>query len=693
MPISQKNRPVQVFTPLGEDVLLFYRMHGKEKLGELFEYELELLSEHGSLDPDKLLGESVTVGVSLPEGQWRHFNGHVARFGQHETLDGFAVYRATLRPWLWFLTRAANCRIFQHASAPDIVKQVFRDQGFSDFADRLAGQYAVREYCVQYRETDFDFASRLMEEEGIYYYFTHGNGKHTLVLADSPSAHEPFPGFASVPYHPESGGTDKTRTGHIHEWAVGREVQPGAHALTDYDFKKPKADLLVKSALPMPHAHAGYERFDYPGRYAEVGDGEGLVRRRMEQRRAEFEGCAGRGNARGLGAGHRFKLTGHRREAQNRDYLVVSADCRIKLDAYIATANPAGEGEMFHCTFAAIESAQTYRPPRLTPKSVVQGPQTAVVTGPAGEEIYTDPYGRVKVQFHWDRYGNRDENSSCWIRVAQPWAGQHWGMVALPRIGQEVVVEFLEGDPDRPLVTGSVYNHGQMPPYPLPENAHLSTIKSNSTKGGGGFNEIRFNDKKGKEQIFIHAERDQDVRVKSNAYEWVGGESHLIVNADLLEQVGGNRHSTVKGNHNEEVKGTASLKAGQDLQQKVGMKHALDAGQEIHLKAGMNVVIEAGGSITLKAGGGFIVVGPAGVTISGTPVLINSGGSAGSGSGSSPEAPKLPKAAADDKAGGMDQPPPTKPPKPKTYGPSSTVLKLAAEEEKPFCEKCENAKS
>ncbi|MCX7108752.1 MAG: type VI secretion system tip protein TssI/VgrG, partial [Proteobacteria bacterium] len=308
MPISQKNRPIKVSTPLGEDVLLFYRMHGTERLGGLFEYELDLLSENASIDPDKLLGENVTVGVSLPEGEWRYFNGYVAKFGQHETLDGFAVYRATLRPWLWFLTRAANCRIFQNTNVPEIVKQVFRDQGFSDFTEKLSGVYAAREYCVQYRETDFDFASRLMEEEGIYYYFTHENGKHHLVLADSPSAHDPFPGYEKIPYHPETGGTDKTRADHLHAWTVGREVQPGAHALTDYDFKKPKADLRVKSIIKMPHAHAGYEQFDYPGRYVEIGNGENLVRSRMEQRRAEFEGCTGHGNARGLGTGNLFKL-------------------------------------------------------------------------------------------------------------------------------------------------------------------------------------------------------------------------------------------------------------------------------------------------------------------------------------------------------------------------------------------------
>ena len=548
MPISQKNRPVRVSTPLGEDALLFHRMRGTETLGQLFEYELELLSENAAIDPDKLLGGNVTVGVSLPEGQWRHFNGYVARFGQQETLDGFALYRATLRPWLWFLTRAANCRIFQFQTAPDIVKQVFRDQGFGDFKERLSGSYAAREYCVQYRETDFDFASRLLEEEGIYYYFLHENGKHTLVLADSPAAHEPFPGYGQIPYHPEGGATDKARADHIHEWAFGREVQPGAHALADYDFKKPKASLTVKSAVKMPHAHAGYEVFDYPGGYAEVGDGEHLVRSRMEERGARHEGFEGRCNARGLATGNRFKLAGHRQQAQNRDYLVVSADYQIKLDGYIASASPSGESELFQCTFTAIELARPYRPPRKTPKAVVQGPQTAVVTGPAGEEIHTDQYGRVKVQFHWDRYGKLDEHSSCWVRVAQPWAGKNWGMVAIPRIGQEVVVDFLEGDPDRPLITGSVYNHSQMPPYKLPDNKTQSGIKSRSTKGGQftHFNEIRFEDKKGSEQVYIHAEKDQDnvvehdetTRVGHDRTETVGNDIHVTAGNSITLTVG-----------------------------------------------------------------------------------------------------------------------------------------------------------
>ena len=694
MALTQKNRPFQIATPLGDDVLLFYRMHGSESLGSLFQYELGLLSENPAIDPGKLLGQNVTVSMDMPDGSQRFFNGYVIHFAQHGILDGLAYYTANVQPWLWFLTRAANCRIFQQKSVPDIIKQVFSDQGFTDIKDKLSGSYATREYCVQYRETDFRFVSRLMEEEGIYYYFTHDNGLHHLVLADSSSSHDNYPGYEKIPFHTEEGATDRTRSDHIYAWGFSQGIQPGVYSLTDYDFKKPKTNLLVKSALKKQNPHSGYEYFDYhPGRYTEIGGGENLVRSRIEEQHSHFERCDGSGNARGLAVGYLFKLTDQPREDQNREYLVLAASYSLQQDSYVASGGSSGGGQSFSCHFTVSDRTQAFRPLRSTPKPLVHGAQTAVVCGPAGEEIYTDQYGRVKVQFHWDRYGKRDENSSCWVRVAQPWAGKNWGMISLPRIGQEVVVDFLEGDPDQPLITGSVYNNSQMPPYKLPDKMTMSTWKSYSTKGGGGFNEIRFDDKKGSEQVFIHAEKNQDTRVKNDAYEWIGNERHLMVVKDLLEEVDGDRHSTVKGDHNEEVKGTVSLKAGMDLQQKVGMKHAVDAGQEIHLKAGMNIVIEAGMSITLKAGGGFIVVGPAGVTISGTPVLINSGGSAGSGSGCSPTAPTAPKEAADDKAGGMDKPPLPKPPKPETYGPASTVLKLAAKDGMPLCAKCAEAEA
>lgn len=322
----------------------------------------------------------------------------------------------------------------------------------------------------------------------------------------------------------------------------------------------------------------------------------------------------------------------------------------------------------------------------MTPKPILHGSQTAFVVGPAGEEIYTDKYGRVKVQFHWDRNGKYDANSSCWIRVAQAWAGKKWGMMFIPRIGMEVIVEFFEGDPDQPVITGCVYNAEAMPAYALPDEKSKSGIKTDSTKGGG-FNEIRFEDKKGSEQVFIHGEKDIDLRVKKDSREHIGNERHLIVVKDKLEKVGGDKHLQVLGDKNEKVTGTVSLDAGQDLQEKVGMKYALDAGQEIHLKAGMNMVLEPGTNLTLKVGGNFININPAGVFIKGTMVFINSGGSAGSGAGSKPDAPKEPKEADKAEAGQkVSLPPPKTPPVAASFSLAALMMKTAAMTGTPFCD-------
>jgi len=408
------------------------------------------------------------------------------------------------------------------------------------------------------------------------------------------------------------------------------------------------------------------------------------VRARIEELHVDYETVKGSGNARGLATGALFKLTDYPRDDQNREYLIVSTDYQLQSDVF-GSSGTTSTGPVFQCWFTALDAQTPYRPPRNTPKSRVQGPQTAIVVGKSGEEIWTDQYGRVKIQFHWDRYGKSDEHSSCWVRVAQLWASKNWGAMAVPRIGQEVIVDFLEGDPDRPIITGRVYNGVNKPPYGLPGNATVTTLKSNSSKGGGGFNEIRLEDKKGSEQLFMHAEKDQDVRVKNDVFEWIGNGRHLIVKTDQLEQVEGDQHLTVQGDRNEKVTGSVSLDTGMDLQQKVGMNHAVDAGMEIHLKGGMNVVIEAGMSITLKAGSGFVVVGPTGVTISGTPVLVNSGGAMGSGSGCSPDVPKLPREADKAKPGGIADVDVSGP----FQNPQARTLANAAGNGIPFCEKCE----
>lgn len=681
---TQAQKQVEITTPLGPDVLLFNQMRATEALGRLFELRIDLLSENPGISFEDLLGQKITVRLELPHGRKRYFSGHVTSFSQMGTLGNLFVYHAVVHPWLWFLTRRANCRIFQDKTTPDIIKEIFRDHGFTDYEEALSGRYQPWEYCVQYRESDFNFVSRLMEQQGIYYYFKHENDKHTLVLSDSVSAHQPFPGYATIPYYPLDENLRRERD-HVYSWAVSQEVQTGTYALNDFDFKRPKANLHVKSAITRRHTASQMEVYDFPGKYFQTDEGETYARARIEEIQSHYERLHGEGNARGLSVGSLFQLSGFSRQDQNREYLIISATHEMISGQYETLAG-AGKlpADIYQCKFTAVPSQQPFRPARTTYRPIVQGPQTAVVVGPSGSEIYTDKYSRVKVQFHWDRYGKYDENSSCWIRVAQVWAGAKWGTIHIPRIGQEVVVDFLEGDPDRPIITGRVYNNDNMPPYELPANATQSGIKTRSSKGGSpnNINELRFEDKKGQELIFIQAEKDHEIRVKNDFVKMVENESHLIVKSDQMEMVEGNKHLKVKGDFCEKVDGGVMTSVGTDMLRRTGGRYALGAGSEIHLKAGMNVVIEAGMSVTIRAGSGFIVVGPSGVTISGTPVLINSGGSPGSGSGCSPDSPKAPREPGQSSAVEKE----TLPRPPATPSPMSKAFRSAAVAGSPFCE-------
>jgi type VI secretion system secreted protein VgrG len=689
MAITQAHRFIAVATPLGEDVLLLQSFSYSESLGSLFSLELKLISQKTDILFSDIVGQNVTLRLNLPGDKIRYFNGYVSRFSQVGQENGSTRYDATVVPWLWFLTQTSDCRIFQEMAVPDIIKEVFRDHGFTDFDDALSGNYRTWEYCVQYRETDFNFVSRLMEQEGIYYYFKHEDGKHFMVLADSASAHEPYPGYETIPYYPPTQQSREQE--YVYDWDIEHEVQPVVFTHTDFNFKNPGSDLMASRKSDRQDKGPDFEIFDYPGEYTNLDEGETYARARIEEIRAEYETLHGETTARGISAGFCFNLTNHPRQDQQRNYLLKSVSLSAATSGYYSGET---EGEEFNCSFTAMDAAQTYRHPRTTPKSSIPGPQTAMVVGPSRQEIYTDEYGRVKVQFHWDRYGKADENSSCWIRVAQVWAGKKWGAIYTPRIGQEVIVEFLEGDPDRPIITGRVYNAQEMPPYDLPGNKTISTLKSNSSKGGQGFNEIRFEDNKGEEQIFIHGEKNFDTRIKNDAKELIGQDRHLIIKRDQIEEVGGDKHLTIKGDQNEKIDGTVSLDAGMDLQQKAGMNHALEAGMNIHIKGGMNVVIEAGMKLSLKAGASFIDIGPSGVAISGMPtVMINSGGAAGSGSGCSPQPPKTPLEADTDEPGQVSKPPkPPKPPAPVKFNAQASTLQQAAKDGTPFCEECEKAK-
>ena len=631
---TQANRRFAVTTPLGEDVLLFHSMSASEQLGRLFQFDLDLLSEDPEIKLKDILGQSVTVLSQRPDGENRYFNGIVSQFSQAGAHGNLFVYRATLRPWFWFLTRTADCRIFQNKKVPDIIKEVFRDQGFSDFEDALSGSYREWENCVQYRETDFNFISRLMEQEGFYYYFKHEDGKHILVLSDSISAHESVPDYEEVPYYPPEESEQRERD-HIYDWSLNQIIQPGVYALNDFDFKKPKANLQVKSSIPREHEQAEFEIYDYPGEYLESSEGETYVRTRIEELQAQYEEVQGQGNVAGLMAGCLFKLTNYPREDQNREYLITAASYNLGPQEY-ESAFGGGSDSIFSCGITAIDKQQAYRAPRITPKPIVQGPQTAIVVGKSGEEIWTDQYGRVKVQFHWDRYGEVNENSSCWIRVSHPWAGKNWGAVAIPRIGQEVVVSFLEGDPDHPIITGRVYNEDNKPPYDLPDNATMFAIKSNASKGGGGFNEFRFQDKKGEEQIFIHAEKNMDIRVKNDRFETIVHDRSLVVENDKKEHVKNERHEQVDSHHIEkigadrnlkvegkeakEVVGSLSLKVSDDVIEEFGANHSEQVSSDYYVKAS-NIVIEGTTNVTVKVGQSYITIESGGIKIGTTGTI------------------------------------------------------------------------
>jgi type VI secretion system secreted protein VgrG len=486
-------RFVDIQTPLEPDALLFHAMRGKEELGRLFEYELDLLSSSRAINLDEVLGKSITVSLECENDKLRHFSGYVTRMSQGGMHGRHHVYRASVRPWLWFLTRTTNCRIFQEKSVPDILKEVFATHsGVADVKFELTESYGPWLYCVQYRETDFNFVSRLMEHEGMYYYFTHDEGRHTLVIADSYSAH-PTSDAAELPFLE----TERLRAEkeHVNDWSVTHQLQPGKYALTDYDFEKPSVDLQAKTMLKREHALAEYEIYDYPGDYIERGDAEFYARTRIEELQAKFERVQGSTNARALATGYLFTLTDHPRADQNAEYLVVSAEYELKSTEHEAVI---GSGAEYICRFTALNSHQPFRAERITPKPIVHGPQTAITVGP-GDAIYTDKFGRVKVQFHWDRYGKRDEKSSCWIRVSQNWGGKGWGGMFIPHTGQEVIVQFLEGDPDSPLITGRVYNAENMPPVELPGGKTQSIIRDH------GANEILMEGDGGKQRITMYS--------------------------------------------------------------------------------------------------------------------------------------------------------------------------------------------
>jgi type VI secretion system secreted protein VgrG len=531
------------------------------------------------------------------------------------------------------LTRTADCRIFQQKTVPDIIQQIFKDLGFTDFALQLNKSYPVREYCVQYRETDFNFVSRLMEQYGIFYYFEHSDGKHRLILDDTSPGAPPCPKQPRARFH---GGVGTLKEHVVTEWQNAENVRPGKYALTDYNFETPSVSLAVNvtSQVGAPQ----FEIYDYPGEYQKRADGEMLVRTRIEEEECQHRVIDGASSCAGFTPGYKFDLAEHRRTGQNGSYLLTEVTHHATESGYRSDSGKFSYENRFTC----IPDAVPFRPPRRTPRPVVEGVQTAEVVGVPGEEIYTDKFGRVKVQFHWDREGKKNEKSSCWIRVSFPWAGKAWGGVAIPRIGQEVVVDFLEGDPDQPLIVGRVYNGELMPPYTLPAGGVVSGLKSNSTKGGGGYNEISMNDTKGKELITIHGQYDMQSTIEHDRTESIGNDETVSIGANRTESVtknesisiggtrtesvdkdesisiGGGRTESVAKDESLEVQGNRAATIGKNEQitisgdrtQNVSKGDKLDVGKTLEVNAGDSIALTTGSaSLTMKKDGTIVLKG------------------------------------------------------------------------------------
>jgi len=680
------NRSAFTFEVEGyEGPLRVVRFAGDEGLSRIFEFQIEVASDGAELDD--YVGKT---GVLTIEGidEPRHVHGFIRHAEYVGESRNYLLHELVLVPQIWRLQNRQDCRIFQEMRTPDIIQQVLVEAGVptDKFRFDLSGTYAPRNYCVQYRESDLDFISRLLEEDGIFYFFEHTPDKHVLVMADKPGAHPAIPGNPVLWFNPPGGFVNDRE--HVDAFRFGQSVRPGRVSLRDFYFPKPDAKMEVNEASDRDPE---LEVYDYPGEYRDPergapDRGATIARTRLEALQVPRRLGNGNSDCMRLVAGHTFTLQAHPANEFNRAYKLVRV---VHHAAQPQVLDEDASGEFsYHNEFVCMESSVPFRPARVTPRPFVRGIQSATVVGPQGEEIHTDEQGRVKVQFHWDRRGAHDEHSSCWIRVSQLWAGPGWGAMFLPRIGHEVLVDFIEGDPDRPIVTGRVYHGLNDTPYRLPQEKTKSTIKSDSSLGGGGFNEFRYEDRKGDEQVFLHAERNLDIWVKNDRMEAIRHDRHLIVGdtangkvgtkceavlldkhvkvhrhehrhngGDVYLRIGGvdgdgHQHVTIEANQHERIEKDAHLHVKGKRLVKVDQKeshiveedshsytrklHALEAGQELHLKA-PKIVIEATTAITIKGPGGFITIDASGVVVQGTLVRINSGGSALSGSGANPD--------------------------------------------------------
>ena len=636
MEFTQRNRRIAITTPLGEDVLMLTMVEGTETLSELYVYEVRLLSEEPDIKPEDLIGENVTLTLLDTDDTPYYLNGYIRTFINQGSGDRGTTYTAQIVPWLWFLTCRTDCRIFQFKTIPQILEEVFSGMGFTDFdLSGLSGSYNQLDYVVQFGESDFDFASRLMEQEGIFYYFVHDEGSHTLVLGDSARAYRNAEHY-NVNY--EGPQSFEELDDEITDWEHRYEFRSGKVAVTDFNYETPQNPIPSgeKTVLKLRQTDK-CELYAYPGVFGARGDGDRRARIIMEEQEAGYDRVIGSSRCRSWGPGRIFKVEKHYMEQEvGKSYVLTTVTHHADAGSFVTGGDePAG----YSNDFEALPREVVCRPSRSTPKSIMRGPQTAVVVGPGGEEIYTDKQGRVKVQFHWDRLGKKNEGSSCWIRVSQAWAGKDFGGCAIPRIGQEVIVDFLDGDPDRPIITGRVYNPDQSTPQSLPEPKvpfegapkpidamqgratdlpaakTRTTLKSNSTPGGGAGNEIAFDDAAGKELFYVNASKDSVRVVANNETVAVGVDRILGVGSNLTQFVGSDHNKTVGNNETLKVGVNQSETIGVNRTTNIGANDTRTIGASESITVGTNSMETVGAAKVITVGAAYALSIGAGLNL------------------------------------------------------------------------------
>ncbi|MBN3253802.1 type VI secretion system tip protein VgrG [Pectobacterium brasiliense] len=606
-----------------------------EGLNRPFSLSLSLASALPDVDFGAVLDQPCELMIWYEGELKRRVSGIISGFTQGDTGFRRTRYQIEVRPALWRLGLRTNARIFQAQKPEAIIGALLEEAGITDYAFALRNEHAVREYCVQYRESDLAFITRLAAEEGMYFFHEYEEGKHRVVFADDAGALTKGPElFFNLATQGLSEG-EYVRRFHYAERVSTAEVE-----LKDYSFKTPAYGLSHKKMSgELSHQRESYQHYDYPGRYKQDPSGKAFSGYRLDALRSGAVTSEGESNCAGLMPGNTFTLTEHPNATLNAVWQTVSVT-HVGQQPQALEEESGGEPTTMSNSFAVVKGTTTWRA-AMPYKPMVDGPQIATVVGPTGEEIYCDPYGRVKLQFPWDRYGASNDQSSCWVRVSQGWAGGQYGMIAIPRIGHEVIVSFLEGDPDQPIVTGRTFHATNPSPYPLPANKTRTVLRT-KTHQGEGFNELRFEDQAGQEEIYIHGQKDLKALVENDVVWHIKHDAHTEIDNERVTRVKANDHLTVENEKRDHVKGGLSLTVDASMHQKLGQALLVEAGEEVHVKAGAKVVLEAGAELTLKVGGSFVKIDPSGVSIVGPAININSGGSAGSGSGWAGQSPILP---------------------------------------------------